>query len=141
MAADPLSATIHALRQVSQLQELTKVGGLPAIFVGWAPVIARPYVLVNYRSFPTETPSLRSGPMTIDVFTDGPSTAQAERIKDAIIQRLDSQVLPDEEHYYRFSEAQDDGPAPTEANDVAHWTTTFNVRYYRTAFLKARYGP
>ena len=143
MASDPLTSVIHTLRQDATLQaELTKVGGNPAIFVGWVPTgIARPYLLVNYQSFATETPYMRSGPMSFDVFTDGPSTARAERIKDAVVQRLDTQVIADDEHYYRFSEAQDDGPAPTEANDVAHWRTVFSVKYWRAAFLKARYGP
>src|SRR5215204_490511 len=127
MSADPLSMTRRVLLADSVLQQLLApdARGAPSIFTGiWAPTGAdRPYLLINYRTFATETPNMRQGPMTFDTFTDGPSTMTAERIKDAVIGQLDSRHIEDEEHIYRFSEVQDDGSAPTESNDVAHWAT------------------
>lgn len=144
MNADVLGTTRRALVEVEALQELlaSDARGIPQIFTGtWAPTGAeRPYLIVGYRTFPTETPNMRRGPMTIDAFTDGPSSYVAEQIKDAVIGRLDTTILTDEEHYFRFSEVQDDGPAPTESNDVAHWTTVFEVRWWRQAFVQERYG-
>ncbi len=144
MAGDALTTTRRTLLMEETLTSLLAkdVRGDPAIYTGrWAPTGAvRPYLLINYRTFATEQRFMRSGPMSFDVFTDGPSTWRAEQIRDEVVSRLDSEIISDEDHYYRFSELQDEGPAPTESNDVAHWNLVFNVRWFRQAFVRARMG-
>ena len=144
MAGDALTTTRRTLLEVGTLAGLLAkdAKGNTAIYTGrWAPTgAARPYLLINYRTFPTEQRFMRRGPMTFDIFTDGPSTAQAEQIRDAIVTRLDSEIIADEDHYYRFSEVQADGPAPTENSAVAHWLLEFSVRWWRQAFIESRVG-
>ena len=142
MAGDALTTTRRTLLEVGTLVGLLAKDsrGGAAIYTGqWAPTGAvRPYLLINYRTFTTEQRFMRTGPMTLDVFTDGPSTARAEQIRDAIVARLDSEIIADEDHYYRFSEVQADGPAPTENSAVTHWRLEFSVRWWRQAFIETR---
>lgn len=142
---EPLTPALQTLFGMSELTRLLAKdpdSGDPTIYRGiWADAdTPRPYVNVSYRSFPTETFGWRSGPMNFDIFTDGPSTRRAEAIRDQIVLALDSRTLQDGEDIYRFSEATDDGPAPVESDDAAHWSLVFNVSFWRRAFLLARFG-
>lgn len=118
--------------------------GEPAIYQGqWAPTsAARPYVLLNLRTNPTEQLFMRGGALTIDVFGDGPFTRRVEEIARLIVERLDSGRVEDPEsgEVYRFGEALADDSAPTEDNATARWRAEIPVRFWRGAFLEVKQG-
>ena len=109
----------------------------PAIYDTWAEQDVKfPYMVVTYR-FPTGNHwAKKSGIANVDIFTEGSSTIEAEKIKDRVMELWDRRRFVSEESGPAIRlYSNSDGVMPEDTPNVVHWNIEFNVVFWRKEFI------
>lgn len=112
------------------------VFGTPAIYDGHAhddsPL---PYLVYRWQHYIGNHFGKYASALTIDVWTDGASSIDAENIRNRIIEILDRQRFEADEAGQVRVYLSNDILLPEDSPTITHWSVEFDVVHWRRAFI------
>lgn len=111
--------------------------GDPAIYDSWAEQDVKfNYMIITYRFPAGDHWAKKSGVCNVDIFTKGPSTIEAENIKEKVMELWDRKRFSSDESgpaIRLYSNV--DGVIPEDSPSVCHWNVEFSVIFWRQKFI------
>lgn len=128
---DIMTLTASILQEDSDLMSLAG----QRIFTGWSTTGQLPRVSLGFDFDPSGTgpTEVRSGALSVDIFTDGrEGMGTQQQIRRRIVALLDDtlQATIETGNTLRYRLGSE-GTVQDEDPQVVHWTMTFNMRFFR----------
>lgn len=108
----------------------------PAIFDNWGEKDVKfNYIIASYQFYSGNHYAKSDSIFNADIFTKGPSTIEAEDIKNIIINLLDRQIFESDESGPIRLYLNSDMIIPEDTHDVVHWNVEFRIVFWRKSFI------